>query len=633
MQFKNNINALRAVAVLAVVLFHFKIDGFKGGFTGVDIFFVISGFLMTGIIFSGLQENRFSLLGFYASRANRIIPALFVLCMALMIFGFIYLPIQDYRSLLRTVKSSMLFSSNFLFASEGSYFDAPVHENWLLHTWSLSLEWQFYILYPVLLMAIFRVLGEKKVRATLVLLAIASLAASIYFTKTHSVFCFYMLPTRAWELIAGGLGYLFPLRTTRRAGYALEFLGMAVIMASLFFLSEQNHWPGYLATLPVLGALLFIYGNTNSVFSRNRFLQFVGKISYSTYLWHWPIVVLLYFCGLLENWAYVAPAVLLTFALGALSFHLVEKRRKKPRETAKVVLRYAALTAATVSTAAITAAVAKDHPGIRFASLEQGQPEYTSKLYTQDCFPNEFGAADCKLDSGEISVILFGDSHAQSTAAAVQLENRNAALGWALAGCPTLKNFAMDDKKQEKKCHSFIKEKLDILKNKYSGAPVILFSRSGIYLDPSRENRFRVYFNGKTNENGQSLESEFSKEYVNTVCEISENHPVYIVRPIPEMPFSTYKGLSLKARLFQSSSDISSPLERHEKRTRVANLAIDAAAAKCKAQIIDPIPYLCPNGQCMGSKNGESLYYDDNHLVDHGNVQLRGLFKGILRPL
>jgi peptidoglycan/LPS O-acetylase OafA/YrhL len=287
MQFKNNINALRAVAVLAVVLFHFKIDGFKGGFTGVDIFFVISGFLMTGIIFSGLQENRFSLLGFYASRANRIIPALFVLCMALMIFGFIYLPIQDYRSLLRTVKSSMLFSSNFLFASEGSYFDAPVHENWLLHTWSLSLEWQFYILYPVLLMAIFRVLGEKRVRATLVLLAIASLAASIYFTKTHSVFCFYMLPTRAWELIAGGLGYLFPLRTTRRAGYALEFLGMAVIMASLSFFSEQNHWPGYLATLPVLGALLFIYGNTNSVFSRNQ----LPSVRWQDFIFYIPLAL------------------------------------------------------------------------------------------------------------------------------------------------------------------------------------------------------------------------------------------------------------------------------------------------------------------------------------------------------
>ncbi|WP_272873647.1 SGNH hydrolase domain-containing protein [Candidatus Accumulibacter phosphatis] len=177
------------------------------------------------------------------------------------------------------------------------------------------------------------------------------------------------------------------------------------------------------------------------------------------------------------------------------------------------------------------------------------------------------------------------------------------------------------------------RKKLDILKNQYPGVPVILFSRSGIYLDPSRENRFRVYFNGKTNEDGQSLESEFSREYVNTVCEISENHPVYIVRPIPEMPFSIYKGLSLKARLFQGTSDISSPLEHHEKRTKVANLAIDAAAEKCKAQIIDPIPYLCPNGQCMGSKDGESLYYDDNHLVDHGNVQLKGLFKGILRPL
>ncbi len=335
-------------------------------------------------------------------------------------------------------------------------------------------------------MAIFRAFGEQRVRGTLVLLAIASLAASIYFTKTHSVFCFYMLPTRAWELIAGGLAYLFPLRPTKRAGYALEFLGMAVIMASLSFFSEKKPLAGLSGNLARSWYSPFYLRKHQLRFQPQQ----LPSVRWQNFIFYIPLALAdrcpPYFCGLLENWAYVAPSILLAFALGALSFHLVEKRRKKPRETTKVVLRYAALTAATVSAAAITAAVAKDHPGIRFASLEEGQPEYTSTLYTQDCYPNDFGAADCKLDYGEISVILFGDSHAQSTAAAVQLENRNAALGWALAGCPTLRNFAMDDKKQEKKCHGFIKEKLDILKNQYPGVPVILFSRSGIYLDPSR---------------------------------------------------------------------------------------------------------------------------------------------------
>lgn len=169
MQFRNSVNALRALAVIAVVLFHFKIDGFNGGFTGVDVFFVISGFLMTGIIFSGLGDGNFSLLGFYASRARRIIPALAVMCAALMVFGFVYLSLDDYRDALRAVKSSLLFSSNFVLAKGGSYFDTPLHENWLLHTWSLAVEWQFYLLYPVILMALFKYLGDQKTRLALVL--------------------------------------------------------------------------------------------------------------------------------------------------------------------------------------------------------------------------------------------------------------------------------------------------------------------------------------------------------------------------------------------------------------------------------------------------------------------------------
>jgi peptidoglycan/LPS O-acetylase OafA/YrhL len=136
MKFRNNINALRAVAVASVVLYHFKIGGFSGGFTGVDVFFVISGFLMTGIIFNGLRAGNFSLLSFYASRARRIIPALAVLGVAVILFGFAYLSLADYRDLLRTVKDSLLFTSNITFAKGGSYFDAPLQENWLLHTWS-----------------------------------------------------------------------------------------------------------------------------------------------------------------------------------------------------------------------------------------------------------------------------------------------------------------------------------------------------------------------------------------------------------------------------------------------------------------------------------------------------------------
>ncbi len=630
MQFRKNINALRAIAVISVVLFHFKIKGFSGGFTGVDIFFVISGFLMTGIIFKGLQEQQFSLLGFYASRARRIIPALLVLCTALLMFGFTYLPLDDYRDAIKTIKSSLLFSSNLEFAKSGNYFDAPLHENWLLHTWSLSVEWQFYMLYPVLLMALFKYIGAQRTKIALVLLATASLIASVYVTKVAPVFAFYMLPTRAWEMIAGGLVFLFPLQLGKRACYVFETAGLTAILVGIVCFSEQDFWPGYLAILPVLGTALVIYGNTHSIFSSNRALQFIGKISYSVYLWHWPIVVFLYTCGLLNRPSYVLASILLSFALGALSFYVVESRTKSIASAPKAVFRYAAFLAVAVGVSAITASLVKDHPGIRFAFVELSQPEYASKLYKQECYPNAYGAADCKLGAGEVSVILFGDSHAQSTAAAVQMENKEAALEWARGGCPTLQNFDMKNKEFEEKCHGFMGEKLATLKNSYHGVPVILFSRASLYLEPSRENGFQVYFNGNDHQNSRSLAESYTTEYVRTVCSIAENHPVYIVKPIPEMPFSVYKVLNLHTRVFQSKSDISIPLQDYEKRNHVANGAIEAAARQCNVQVIDPIPYLCPAGQCMGSKNGVPLYFDDNHLVDAGNEQLEGLFKGVI---
>ena len=144
MNFRYDINGLRAIAIIAVILFHFNPAWVPGGFSGVDVFFVISGFLMTGIIFRGLENNNFSLFEYYASRANRIIPALAVLCMILLVFGWFYLIPSDYKALGKHVERSMLFISNFAYLKETGYFDSSSYEKWLLHTWSLSVEWQFY---------------------------------------------------------------------------------------------------------------------------------------------------------------------------------------------------------------------------------------------------------------------------------------------------------------------------------------------------------------------------------------------------------------------------------------------------------------------------------------------------------
>lgn len=631
MLFRNNINALRALAVIAVVLFHFKLPGFAGGFIGVDVFFVISGFLMTGIIVDGLRRGSFSLLGFYASRARRIIPALAALCLLLMLFGFVYLPLDDYRELLRTAKNSLLFTSNLHFAEDGDYFSAPLHENWLLHTWSLSVEMQFYLFYPLLLPLLFRFMGERGMAWMLVLLCAVSLAASVVLTESRPVAAFYLLPTRAWEMILGGLVFLFPLGLSRATRGLSELAGLVMILLAVLLFSAGDAWPGYLALLPALGAALVIQANSNSLFSRAAPLQFVGRISYSVYLWHWPLVVFLYICGLLGSPVHVAAALLLTVALGYLSYRWVESGVGKVGLPSRALFRHCGLALGLVVIASAGGSLVKKYPQVRFAFEDNERPRYASALYSRECYPDtvDRDVVDCRLGEGEVRVILFGDSHAESTAAAMQIVNREAALSWSRGGCPTLMDFQMQDHELESKCRAFNQRRFDRLKHDYPGVPVVLLSRAALYSDNRRDNRFRVYFDGQRQQDSTAFAHAFASEYARTVCTLAEQRPVYIVRPIPEMPFSVYKGLNLQARVLGSKTDISIPLETYRERNRRANEAIDFAAQRCQVQVLDPAPWLCPNGECMGSLGGRALYFDDNHLVDSGNRQLQGMFRAL----
>ncbi|AUA33031.1 acyltransferase [Pseudomonas sp. SGAir0191] len=626
MLFHKNINALRALAVVSVVLYHFKIPGFSAGFLGVDVFFVISGYLMTRIIVSGLHKQQFSLIGFYAARARRIIPALLGLCIALAVFGYFFLATEDYRELLRTSKESLLFTSNHYFARDGSYFDAPLQENWLLHTWSLSVEWQFYLIYPVIVMGLHKVCAPPTFKRLVLALGAGSLMFSALYSPGHPVASFFLLPTRAWEMLAGGLVFLYPLALSPRAAALCEGLGLALIAGALALLPHDATWPGYLALIPVIGTLLVIHANANSLFARNRALAFLGKTSYSIYLWHWPLVVLLYTCGLLQDWRAVTCAVLLSVALGAASYGLIESRTRALKRPVLGLARYAGMGLVWVAAAGAVASAIKHNPQLRWAH-DDGKPEYDSKLYAQHCDTNPYGAAQCVLGSGDISALLLGDSHAQSTAAALMLENPGAAMGWARAGCPTLIDFEMGDKDVEQHCKAFNADKFAQLATDYPGVPLFLFSRAALYTDQRRHSGYSVYFNGDKHQSGPEFERQFIQTYTQTVCMLAQNRPVYIVKPVPEMPFSVYKGLTLQHRLLGMNSDIVTPVSDYQARNRLALEAIETAAERCHAGIVDPVPYLCPDGKCMGSKDGRPLYFDDNHLIDAGNEQLKGLFK------
>jgi len=330
LKFRKDINGLRAIAVLSVVLYHFGVPGFSGGFVGVDIFFVISGYLMTKIIMTKVEQDSFSLISFYIDRGRRIIPALAFLCFVLLIFGWFYLISYDYRQLGMHVASSMSFLSNFIYWVQAGYFDTASHEKWLLHTWSLSVEWQFYILYPIIIIALHKIITVKSMKIILILLTIVSLTSSIIITSTNTSAAFYLLPTRAWEMLVGGVVFLYPLNSSDKQKVHLERFGLLLITFSIIYFSPAFKWPGYFALIPTLGTVLVIVSaRNNSIITNNPISEWFGKTSYSIYLWHWPIVVLFSYESLLDSAVWIATGILSSFLLGFISYKYIETKFKK----------------------------------------------------------------------------------------------------------------------------------------------------------------------------------------------------------------------------------------------------------------------------------------------------------------
>jgi len=328
LQFRKDINGLRAIAVIAVVIFHFNSSWLPGGFSGVDIFFVISGFLMTGIIFRGFEQENFSIVKFYIARVNRIVPALALLCLTLLVLGWLFLPPMDYRTLGKHAQRSIFFVSNFLYLKEAGYFDTPSYEKWLLHTWSLSVEWQFYIVYPVILAVLKKYISLNSIKICVLIGAFLGFVFCVFSTYLWPDASYYLLFSRSWEMMLGGVAFLYPFALREKGKKIIEGIGGVLIIGSYFLVSKNTPWPGYLALFPVTGTFLIIQAQrSSSLITSNTLFQYLGKWSYSIYLWHWPLVVAIYYFSLNESFIYVG--IILSILFGFLSHKYIESIKFK----------------------------------------------------------------------------------------------------------------------------------------------------------------------------------------------------------------------------------------------------------------------------------------------------------------
>jgi peptidoglycan/LPS O-acetylase OafA/YrhL len=430
--YREDIDWLRAIAVLAVVAFHFEAPAVFGGFVGVDIFFVISGYLITGIIASEIKNGTFSFAQFYERRVRRLLPALYAMVALTAIPSFHYLLTTERAEFFRSVAAVVTFTSNFFFWFQTGYFDHAAVEKPLLHTWSLAVEEQFYLALPLLLWALLR--AFRKSRAALpvaiLALALASFALSIWLMRTdRSANAFFMSPPRAWEFLIGGLVAVpgFPVLRHALAQQVARGIALLLLAIPIFSLRQGPGFPGFNALTPCIGAAMFIWSGigvptlARTQYSPLNAARFFGQISYSLYLWHWPLFTFARFskAGLVLDAADKVALFALTVLISWLSWRFVEQpfRNRTLASTRRAAFGIAGLATVVLLAGSVGGIVLSqtssdaDRAALQLESFNayDYQPLYR---YGQ-CFAPANGAFDDScigLVAGKTNVLLWGDS-------------------------------------------------------------------------------------------------------------------------------------------------------------------------------------------------------------------------------
>lgn len=422
MRYRPEIDGLRAVAVLPVLFFHAGFEAFSGGFVGVDIFFVISGYLITSIISEEINSGTFTVTRFYERRARRILPAIFAVAFVCIPFAWLWMFPAEFKDFSQSLVAVATFSSNILFWLESGYFEATAELKPLLHTWSLSVEEQFYVFFPLLLLLIRGLSGYKKI-AMVGAITILSLAAAVYGANTNPSANFYLIPTRAWELGVGALlamtksvDWTIP-RSIRDAAAAL---GIAMIVYSIVVFDETTPFPSLYTVMPVLGTALVIVAATGATtFGRMLSLPLfvgVGLISYSLYLWHQPILAFIRLRSLYEPSRLVMMgAIVLALALSVLTWKYVEAPfRNKQRVSRRVLVGFSVAGSLLMLTAGLVGHFADGFADINdsraFANAFQERVRVNFGL-SRTCEDKFTLSEECRT-SDHPEIVVWGDSYA-----------------------------------------------------------------------------------------------------------------------------------------------------------------------------------------------------------------------------
>lgn len=421
--YRADIDGLRAVAVLAVVLHHLSAPLMPGGYVGVDVFFVISGYLITAIISREIQEGTFTFARFYGRRARRIFPALFAVMTVTLVAGYFLLLPSDYSGTLRGALGTLFFASNLVFwrdMSRGYFAATDAGLNPLLHTWSLAVEEQFYVFFPILLLLCYRYFLRHSL-LILVACTAVSLAGAAWLVQDKSVAVFFLSPFRAWELLAGSLLALntVPVIRSRASREIVAGGGLLAIVAACYMYDGTTTFPGLAALAPVLGAAAIMHAGSSGPSMAGLLLEwrpmvYIGLISYSLYLWHWPLIVLVRYAMSMESITpYIPVLFAASMALGSLSYHFIEQPfRRGTRVTRKLFFSSSAAITSVLAVVSVFGLLRGGFEARFTPTVVKLDKERFPQIPFADCDEKPINSA-CIFGpaEGKPEMLLWGDSH------------------------------------------------------------------------------------------------------------------------------------------------------------------------------------------------------------------------------
>ncbi len=643
--YRRDIDGLRAVAILLVVLYHSGVTFLSGGFIGVDVFFVISGFLIGGIIYTELNNKTFSYSQFYTRRIKRIAPALLVMLLFCSIFAYFYLSPLELKDFSLFSSSTILSVPNVMLWHKTNYFSPNAELNPLLMTWSLGVEEQFYIFLPIILSIIIKL--NRKVVASVAIISIISFISCVILTKTNPLFSFFMLPTRAWEL---GLGVMLSIMhkegrlnsLSLKVKELLFIIGLALIIFAAINFDKHTSFPGYAATLPVLGSLLIIIGNgrISSILLGNSVMTFIGLVSYSWYLWHWPLLSFsrLGINGQLSVYSGLLISLVALF-IAYLSYLFVEIPFRKGFKftNKKIILGYLAISMLMLFPTSISYLLQgipqRVNPAVAQAEVDKLDRiadrclvGYGSTSYSKDksCLPN----------SQQDAVALVGDSHAAALRGGVEQYARKTNMGvyqLTKASCPMLLGVTrmMDSyPSHATECETYNKKVLDLITNSEKIKTVVISA----FWDSGIDDSDGSYTAVNTGQNGLNALASGLNNVIQKLTDSGKK--VILVKDVPFLQFNVVRAIdNQQIPLRRAVNELIQPESLNNESTNdyrlpkeQVNALLASVASDHRIEVFNPVQNLCNTSGCKFQSNNRPFYYDNQHLTYLGSAYaLNGL--------